>query len=113
MNPILMAIDDGIAQGESNMADAFFIVAIALAVLSGLAYATGNVGTVSDDPGADDLRPLARLATALLAFAVAAVGLRLVPVSRVDGCLRRPRHVGGDPHRHRRSRPRPLRVPTP
>ena len=56
------------------MADVFFIVAIALAVLSGLAYATGNVGTVSDDPGVG--RPYARFhawAAALLAFAVAAV----------------------------------------
>jgi len=44
------------------------------AVLSGLAYATGNVGTVDADPNAG--RPYARFhawAAALLAFAVAAV----------------------------------------
>ena len=69
-----MAVDDGLTNANYNMADVFFIVAIALAVLSGLAYATGNVGTVSDDPGAG--RPYARFhawAAALLAFAVAAV----------------------------------------
>ena len=76
MNPILLAVDDGIAQGEYNMADAAFIVALCLAALAGIAYAAGFVGTVD----ADGHRPYARFhqwAAALVAFAVAAIAFGL------------------------------------
>ena len=54
---ILLAVDDGLTNANYDMADVFFLIAAALAVLSGLAYATGNVGTVTTD---NDPAPRAR-----------------------------------------------------
>ena len=44
----LLAVDDGIAQANYDWADGFFLGALVLAALAGLAYATGYVGTVDD-----------------------------------------------------------------
>ena len=77
MNPILLAVDDGLTNANYDMADVFFLISVALAVLSGLAYATGLVGTVdTDNDPAPRVRPYGRFhawAAALLAFAVGAV----------------------------------------
>jgi len=77
MSSILLAIDDGLTNANYDMADVFFLIAVGLAVLSGLAYATGNVGTVTtDNDPAPRTHPYARFhawAAALLAFAVGAV----------------------------------------
>lgn len=72
MNPILLAVDDGLTNANYDMADVFFIIGVVLAALSGLAYATGFVGTVTEGQP----RPYARYhqwAPALLAFAVASI----------------------------------------
>ena len=66
--------DDGLTNANFDMADVFFLIGTALAVLSGLAYATGFVATTADPAAARP--PYARYhqwAPALLAFAVAAV----------------------------------------
>ena len=72
----LLAVDDGITNANYDMADVFFLIGTALAVLSGLAYATGFVATTSTDADpAPRVNPYARYhqwAPALLAFAVAA-----------------------------------------
>jgi hypothetical protein len=77
MNPILLAVDDGLTNANYDMADVFFLIGMVLAILSGLAYATGFVGTVDVAPGNPPApRPYARYhqwAPALLAFAVASV----------------------------------------
>ena len=46
MNPILMAVDDGLTNNNWNAADIFFLIGLALAVISGLGYAAG-VATVA------------------------------------------------------------------
>ena len=73
---ILLAVDDGLTNANYDMSDVFMLIATALAVLAGLAYATGNVGTVTtDNDPAPRVRPYGRFhawAAALLAFAVAA-----------------------------------------
>ena len=66
----LWAVDDGLTNNNWNMADVFFLIATALAVLSGLAYATGNVGTVDTDPAPRVKTNYHLWAPALLAFAV-------------------------------------------
>ena len=70
----LFAVDDGLTNANYDMSDVFMLIGTALAVLAGLAYATGFVATTSTDTNAP--RPYARYhqwAPALLAFAVAAV----------------------------------------
>ena len=79
MNSILLAVDDGLTNANYNMADVFFLIGAAFAVLSGLAYVTGFVATVSTDPNPPN-PPYGRYhqwAPALLAFAVAAVAFAL------------------------------------
>ena len=68
----LLAVDDGIARANYDWADGFFIGAVVLACLAGLAYATGYVGTV-DEHGNRPYHRYHQWAPALLAFAVAAL----------------------------------------
>lgn len=77
MSPILMAVDDGLTSGNLNVADILFLLGIIFAGLSGLAYASGFVGSTA---APDTPRPYARFhqwAAALLAFAVGCVAFGL------------------------------------
>ena len=104
MNPILLAVNDGLANNNWNEADVSFLVGVVFAVLSAIAYAAG-VGTVAKMEGPPDhvddattktpvgpasTRPRSQawaeqpwyyrfheVAAALLAIAVAAVGFGL------------------------------------
>ena len=74
----IIAVDDGLTSANYNAADIFFLIGTALAVLGGLAYASGYVGATTADPTAP--RPYARFhqwAAALVGFAVAAIAFAL------------------------------------
>ena len=46
----LLAVDDGIANGNLNWADVFFLVGAIFGALAGLAYALGITATVDNNP---------------------------------------------------------------
>ena len=76
----LLAIEDGIVNGNLDMADVFFIIGTILAVVAGLAYASGVTGTTSENHAPGTPRAGYRYhlwAPALVAFAVAAVAFGL------------------------------------
>lgn len=69
----LLAVDDGLTNANFNAADIFFLIGTALAVFSGLAYATGVVGTPADPASPRPYAGFHQWAAALLAFAVASI----------------------------------------
>ena len=77
MNPILMAVDDGLTDGNFNAADIFFLIALVLGALSGIAYVSGFVGPAVEPGAVHPNYRYSRWAAALLSFAVAAVGFGL------------------------------------
>ena len=68
----LLAVDDGIANGNLNWADVFFLVGAIFGALAGLAYALGITATVDNNPPRYHA-----WAPALVAFAVAFVAFGL------------------------------------
>jgi hypothetical protein len=75
MNTLLLAVDDGIAQANYDWADGFFLLAVVLAALAGLAYITGHPVAGTNEPGR--YARYSHWAAALVAFAVAATAFAL------------------------------------
>ena len=70
MNTLLLAVDDGLTNGNYNWADVFFLVGTIAAVLAALAYVTGNTTTVDNNPPRYHYHAWA---PALVAFAVGCI----------------------------------------